>query len=87
MDNRYYFNLIQNNKVVLVGQEAQHLSRVRRAKIGDEIVAFNGDGFNYNLKIEEITKDKVICAILSTSKNIATEESKIVVYLWYICFQ
>jgi len=81
MDNRYYFNLIENNKVMITGQEAQHLSRVRRAKIGDEIVAFNGDGLDYNLKISEITKDKVVCSIISTNKNKATEENKITVYL------
>lgn len=81
MDNRYYFNLTQNNVVILTGQEAQHLSRVRRAKIGDEIVGFNGDGLDYNLKIVEITKDKVECNILSTNKNRATEDNKITVYL------
>jgi len=81
MDNRYYFNLIENNKVIITGQEAQHLSRVRRAKVGDKIVAFNGDGLDYNLKITEIIKDKVLCDILSTNKNIATEENKITVYL------
>ena len=81
MDNRYYFNLIENNKVIITGQEAQHLRRVRRAIIGDEIVAFNGDGLDYNLTIAEITKDKVICNIISTNKNKATEENKITVYL------
>lgn len=81
MDNRYYFNLIENNKVIITNQEAQHLSRVRRANIGDKIVAFNGDGLDYNLKITEITKDRVVCDILSTNPNKATEESKITVYL------
>ena len=81
MDNRYYFNLTQNNKVIITNQEAQHLTKVRRAKLGDEIVAFNGDGLDYNLKIEEITKDKVICNIISSHKNKATEENKITVYL------
>ena len=81
MDNRYYFNLIQNNKVIITNQEAQHLSKVRRAKVGDKIVAFNGDGLDYNLMIEEITKDKAVCSILSTAKNRATEENKIIVYL------
>ena len=81
MDNRYYFNKTENNKVIIIGQEAQHLSRVRRAKVGDEIVAFNGDGLDYNLKISEITKEKVICDIVSTSKNRAAADNKITVYL------
>ncbi|MBQ8615239.1 MAG: 16S rRNA (uracil(1498)-N(3))-methyltransferase [Clostridia bacterium] len=81
MDNRYYFNEIKDNLVTITGQEAQHLSKVRRAKIGDEIVAFNGDGFDYNLKIAEITKDKVKAEITSKTLNKATNDTNITVYL------
>ena len=81
MDNRYYFSLIQNNCVILEGGEAQHLSRVRRCKVGDEIVAFNGDGYDYNLKIKEVTKDKVIAEIISKTENRANGEIDITVYL------
>ena len=81
MDNRYYFNLIQNDCVILTGGEAQHLSRVRRCKIGDEIVAFNGDGYDYNLKIQEVTKDKVVAKILNKTENRASGENNITVYL------
>ena len=58
MDNRYYFDDIENNRVVIKGNQAQHLLRVRRAKLGDEIMAFNGNGYDYKLKISEIAKDK-----------------------------
>ena len=81
MDNRYYFNDQIDEKVILSGQEAQHLSRVRRAKVGDEIVAFNGDGFDYHLKITEITKDKVNTKIISKEINKATNDTSITVYL------
>lgn len=81
MDNRYYFSQLNNNSVIIEGQEAQHLSKVRRAKIGDEIVAFNGDGFDYHLIISNITKDKVICEINLKTKNKATDEANITVYL------
>ena len=81
MDNRYYFTKLNNNIVIIEGQEAQHLSKVRRAKVGDEIVAFNGDGFDYHLKISAISKDKVECEIKQKLKNKATDESNITVYL------
>jgi len=81
MDNRYYFKETHNNKVVLTEGEAQHLSRVRRAKLGDEIVAFNGDGFDYILKISEITKDKVVAEIIDKKQNRANDNKEIVVYL------
>ena len=81
MDNRYYFTEQINNTVVILGGEAQHLSRVRRAKIGDEIVAFNGDGYDYHLKISEITKDKVNAEIIRKEINKATDDISITVYL------
>ncbi len=81
MDNRYYFSNINGNSVVLTEGEAQHLSKVRRAKIDDEIVAFNGDGFDYHLKITNITKDKVEAEITKKELNKATNDTNIVVYL------
>ena len=81
MDNRYYFSEKTDDIVVITNQEAQHLSRVRRAQVGDEIVAFNGDGYDYNLKIVEILKDKVKAEILSKQENKATNDTNITVYL------
>lgn len=81
MDNRYYFEKIENNLVFIEGQEAQHLSRVRRCRIGDEIVAFNGDGFDYKLKIEAIEKNRVIAFIFDKQKNRSSDDRNITVYL------
>ncbi|MBE7076913.1 MAG: 16S rRNA (uracil(1498)-N(3))-methyltransferase [Clostridiales bacterium] len=84
MDNRYYFKEKNDNIVIFSSSEAQHLARVRRAKIGDEIVGFNGDGIDYNLKIIEITKDKVKAEILSSTKNKAYEDTGVTVYLSFL---
>ena len=81
MDNRYYFSNLNKDIVTIEGGEAQHLSRVRRAKIGDEIVAFNGDGYNYFLTVNEITKDKVVCQITKKELNKAIKDANITVYL------
>lgn len=81
MDNRYYFSNLNKDIVTIEGGEAQHLSRVRRAKIGDEIVAFNGDGYNYFLTIKEITKVQVVCQITKKELNKATNDGNITVYL------
>ena len=81
MDNRYYFSKVLEKSVVIEGGEAQHLSRVRRCKLGDEIVAFNGDGFDYILKIKEIFKDKVITEIVEKKQNRAQKDVNVTVYL------
>ena len=81
MDNRYYFTELKDSLVSITGGEAQHLSKVRRAKVGDEIVAFNGDGYDYHLKITEITKDKVQAEVVEKTTNKATNDTNITVYL------
>lgn len=81
MDNRYYFNELNNEIVTISNGEAQHLVKVRRCKIGDEIVGFNGDGLDYNLVIENIAKEKVQAKVKSITENRASGEKNICVYL------
>ena len=81
MDNRYYFNKKESQFAFFCDGEAQHLTKVRRAKLGDKIVGFNGDGLDYNLEIVEITKSEVKTKILSTSDNRASGDVEICVYL------
>lgn len=81
MDNRYYFHEYQDDLVIISSQEFQHLSKVRRCKVGDSIVAFNGDGYDYHLIIKEIKKDKAICTIVKKELNHAVHDRQITVYL------
>lgn len=81
MDNRYYFEKTNDNTVEITGQEAQHLLRVRRCKVGDKIVGFNGDGLDYNLTITDCSKQSVFAEIISKTKNRASEDVAITVYL------
>lgn len=88
MDNRYYFEKPTSEKELnipfsfyLSGQEAQHLLKVRRAKVGDKIVAFCGDGFDYVFELVEIVKDKVNLNLISKSQNPSANSCNITVYL------
>ena len=56
MDNRYFFEKCNGNNIELDKTETGHLVKVRRAKVGDTIVGFCGDGFDYTLTIDEIGK-------------------------------
>ncbi len=80
MDDRFYFEIKNANNVVFSAAESQHIVKVRRKQVGDEIVGFNGDGLDYKLKIEEIGK-QVQAKVINKTKNRAFGEKKIVVYL------
>lgn len=84
MDNRYFFD---NHKTLNVGDsveldktETGHLVKVRRAKIGDNIVGFCGDGFDYTLTIEEIGKT-AICKVIDKAQNKAVDSTPVTVFL------
>lgn len=84
MDNRYFFD---NHKALNVGDsveldktETGHLVKVRRAKVGDNIVGFCGDGFDYTLIIEEIGKT-AICKVIDKAQNKAVDTTPVTVFL------
>ena len=80
MDNRYFFEKVSGNTVELDKTETGHLVKVRRAKVGDVIVGFCGDGFDYTLKIAEINKTTK-CDIVEKVKNKAVDVTPVTVFL------
>jgi len=64
MAERYYLNSpLLPGPVVLRGAESHHLAAVCRARPGDLVYLFNGDGAEYPAKIVEIGKKQVVLAI------------------------
>ncbi len=81
MDNRYYFEKANQDTIEIVGQEYIHLAKVRRASVGDTIHAICLDGYDYVLKIDNITKNKAVCSIVSKEHNNSMDRPNITVYL------
>ena len=44
-------------------------------------MAFNGDGYDYHLKVKEVFKDKVFADVVTKTQNKATDDANITVYL------
>lgn len=80
MDNRFFVERRENNFIVR-DQEASHLLRVRRAKVGDKIMGFTGDGYDYFLTIDEVNKNEVVCSCDRREINRAYNADDITVYL------
>ena len=80
MDNRYYFESVTNNQVILDKNETGHLSKVRRASVGDIITGFCGDGYDYTLKIQEISKTTT-CSVENKIINKSTNTTDITMFL------
>lgn len=54
--------------VALSANAAAHATRVMRLNVGDTLVLFNGDGFDYTCELVSIKKNAVLASIQSSQK-------------------
>ncbi|MDO5580983.1 MAG: RsmE family RNA methyltransferase [Planctomycetia bacterium] len=73
MSSHFYLSdhheLLAEGKALLSGQEAQHIIRVLRKKIGDEVLLFDGSGREYRSIIKEIRKNEILFSILEVEEK------------------
>lgn len=65
---------IQGPTVIIEGPDAHHISNVNRLKIGDLVTLFDGTGKEFETKIQETGKKRVVVQVL-TSREINRESS------------
>lgn len=67
----YYYNgeLIVGDKILLEGEEFHHMTNVMRARNGEKIILFNGNGSFYHAEIVELAKKYANIKILSEEKS------------------
>ncbi|HEX3313702.1 MAG TPA: RsmE family RNA methyltransferase, partial [Gemmataceae bacterium] len=64
MAERFYISCpLGPGPVPLDGAEAHHLAGVRRFRVGDAVVLFNGDGAEYPATVTEVAKRSVLLEI------------------------
>ena len=55
---------IQGNRIVITGQDVNHIKNVLRMKVGEEIAVSNGiDQKEYRCGILELSEDKILCEL------------------------
>ena len=58
-------NQIENNSIIITGEDVKHISNVLRMKIGEEIQVCDTDTTNnYLVKLQSIQKEKICCEII-----------------------
>lgn len=83
MSERYYWQndlsrlpvIKPGNLVELAGDEAHHLTRVMRQKVGDMVVLFDGEDREYPAEITETRKGRITLRILEV-RNVDTESPR-----------
>ena len=60
----FFFSQINDKRIIITGDDVNHIRNVIRLKVGDEISVSNGvDGRDYRCGIEEITEIEVVCCL------------------------
>jgi 16S rRNA (uracil1498-N3)-methyltransferase len=73
-------NSISRDNIVIDGDDAVHISRVLRLKIGDNITVCNGEEVEYMCSILSIDKKTVTCKIVESRKSASEPPLKIYLY-------
>lgn len=72
---------IQGNRIVITGNDVNHIKNVLRMKAGEEIAVSNGiDGKEYRCGIESFTEDEVICGLRFIKEDGVELPSKIYLF-------
>jgi 16S rRNA (uracil1498-N3)-methyltransferase len=68
---RYFVELdaMRAENVTIAGDDVNHITKVMRSSIGDQLICCNGLGRCVMVRIEEMTKDQVFCTILEELKE------------------
>ena len=74
-------NQIDNANIEIINEDYDHIVKVLRGKIGDIlIISDKSNAKTFNCKIEQITKDKVVCSIIEENKKNTEMNIKVDVY-------
>ena len=70
MHRFYHSNPLGLNQIITLDEFASHHAlRVMRVKVNDFLILFNGDGFDYKGRVNDINKKTINIEILSKEKN------------------
>lgn len=59
---------IADNTAKIIGEDVKHIGTVLRAKIGDNITVCDGNGFDYECEITDISKSEIELMIVNKAK-------------------
>ena len=77
---KFFTDEIISDSVILTGENASHIARSLRMKVGEEVVLCDGKGMDYCCIIEKITKSEVHLSVAFKTPSETESEIKISVY-------
>ena len=76
---RFFSDNISESHAIITGQDAFHISKSLRMKIGDDITLCDTKGTDFFCKIESIG-ESVVCDVISSEKSISEPSVKVTLF-------
>lgn len=83
MAHRYFSADITPAAAYLTGDEAKHVAKVLRGKVGDELTVCDGKGTDYICRILDCDGEKVDLEVLSCFSNVSEPSVAVILYVGY----
>ena len=83
MPHRYFTDNIQGDTAQLEGQDAHHLARVMRAKLGQTVLVCDGKGTDYTAEITQIEPECVTLSIQSRQPSSCEPSVQLTLFVGY----
>ncbi len=71
---------ITDTKLIIDSEDANHIRKVLRLNVGDEITVCDGRGIDHTVEIAEIGKNEIVCDIIKSEKCDTEPEIEITLY-------
>lgn len=81
MAHRYFTEDVNEKKALIKGEEAAHLARVLRAKVGERVWLCDGKGHDFEAEICAIQKDEISLDVISKRASLAEPSFDVLVCL------
>ena len=76
---RFFVDSIDSDKAYITGDDARHIGRSLRMRLGDELIVCCG-GIEYNTTIDTISDSEVVCSVISSERSKAEPALSITLY-------
>lgn len=78
--NRFFSDKIYEDKIIICGEDCNHITKVLRLSKKDIIIVCDGSGNDYTASIVDIAKQQVTASIVNSQKNLAEPKVKITLF-------
>lgn len=69
-----------NNGEIKIFEDASHITKVLRMSTGDEIIVFDGSGWDYLARLESVNPKECIASVISKEKSVSEPDVKVSVF-------